>query len=277
MIGAPALIVNQKRENGPPFSPASAENGLSVDATSGKIVLGDDGSLNPVFPGEVTSLRFIKLNGAGIEIFNSASNFTTGGQAVLGLTSDLGNGVIFPLALSLGLAGAAIAAVMSNGAGNCVGCIVQANADLATGEFGVNGNSGTITAGLRNVTIVRAVNAAAPNVVLYASTGGVVSIWRPIAAVDTELYRFLLPAQANLNFPNTAAQNSADLTINVPGATDGDAVILGVPIGSQPANTSYSAFVSAANTVTVRFNNYSAAAVDPAAGNFKVAVIRLLP
>lgn len=83
-----------------------------------------------------------------------------------------------------------------------------------------------------------------------------------------------LKGSAALNFGNTAAQTSADLTITITGAADGDHVILGVPNAAVNANTCYTAWVSAANTVTVRFNNYSAGAIDPASATFKVYVIK---
>lgn len=84
---------------------------------------------------------------------------------------------------------------------------------------------------------------------------------------------FLSASQA-LDFASTAAQTSADLTIALTGAALGDTVVLGVPNASINANTDFSAFVSAANVVTVRFNNYSSAAVDPASGTFKVTVVK---
>jgi len=83
-----------------------------------------------------------------------------------------------------------------------------------------------------------------------------------------------LTASATLDFGSTNAQNSADLTITVTGAADGDVVSLGVPNASVNANTCYTAWVSATNTVTVRFNNYSSAAVNPASGTFKVFVTK---
>jgi hypothetical protein len=81
-----------------------------------------------------------------------------------------------------------------------------------------------------------------------------------------------LTGSATLDFASTNAQNSRDMTIAVTGAADGDVVSLGVPNAAVNANTSYSAWVSAANTVTVRFNNYSSGTVDPASGSFKVFV-----
>jgi len=83
-----------------------------------------------------------------------------------------------------------------------------------------------------------------------------------------------LTGSATLDFPSTTTLLSADLTITVTGAADGDVVSLGVPNASVNANTSYSAWVSAANTVTVRFNNYSSGTVNPASGTFKVFVTK---
>lgn len=81
-----------------------------------------------------------------------------------------------------------------------------------------------------------------------------------------------LLGSATLDFGSTSAQNSADLTITVTGAADGDIVNLGVANASVNANSSFTAWVSATNTVTVRFNNYSSGSIDPASATFKVFV-----
>lgn len=83
-----------------------------------------------------------------------------------------------------------------------------------------------------------------------------------------------LTSTATLDFGSTTAQTSSDLTITLNGAVDGDVVLLGIPSASITANTSFTAWVSAANTVTVRFNNYSAATVDPASGTFRISVLK---
>ena len=80
-----------------------------------------------------------------------------------------------------------------------------------------------------------------------------------------------LSASATLNFPSTGSRMSSDLTITVNGAAIGDAVSLGTP-AAPTTNSVFVAFVSAANTVTVRFNNYTNASLDPASGTFKVVV-----
>jgi hypothetical protein len=81
-------------------------------------------------------------------------------------------------------------------------------------------------------------------------------------------------ATATLDFPNTLTQTSSDLTITLTGAVDGDAVVLGVPNAAMSANSNYFAWVSAANTVTVRLNNYGILSVDPASATFKVTIIK---
>jgi hypothetical protein len=79
---------------------------------------------------------------------------------------------------------------------------------------------------------------------------------------------------ATLDFASTAAGSSSDLTITVTGAADGDPVAVGVPNGSMSSNTAFHAWVSASNTVTVRFMNATGSAVDPASGTFRVSVLK---
>lgn len=84
-----------------------------------------------------------------------------------------------------------------------------------------------------------------------------------------------LSATATLDFPSTAANSVSDLTITLTGAVLGDNVVIGVPNGSTAAAGNYSAWVSATNTVKVRFsNNSSSTAYDPASGVFKATIIR---
>jgi hypothetical protein len=83
-----------------------------------------------------------------------------------------------------------------------------------------------------------------------------------------------LTGSGTLDFPSTGAHSSSDLTITVTGAADGDIVILGVPNASVTNESNYSAWVSAANTVTVRYNHYGSGTNNPASGTFKVYVIK---
>lgn len=78
-------------------------------------------------------------------------------------------------------------------------------------------------------------------------------------------------ATAALDFASINAAASADLTIAVPGAAVNDAVVLGLA-AAPTAGLVFQAFVSAANTVTVRATNITAGAIDAASATFRVSV-----
>lgn len=82
----------------------------------------------------------------------------------------------------------------------------------------------------------------------------------------------VLTATAALDFPSIAAAASADLTITVTGAAVNDGVMLGLP-EAPTAGIVYQAFVSTANTATVRATNITAAAIDPPSQTFRVTTI----
>jgi len=85
----------------------------------------------------------------------------------------------------------------------------------------------------------------------------------------------VLKGSATLDFGSTAAGAVTDLTITVTGAADGDVVSLGVPNVSVTATGRYFAWVSATNTVTVRFSpTILVGSEDPASGTFKVTVTK---
>jgi len=82
----------------------------------------------------------------------------------------------------------------------------------------------------------------------------------------------VLAASAILDFPSTTAGGTQDLTVTVSGAADGDPVAIGVPNACATTGTFFG-WVSATNTVTIRFFNNSAGSVNPTSGTFKVKVI----
>jgi len=110
------------------------------------------------------------------------------------------------------------------------------------------------------------------NIPTYSSGG------YSLAAQNTTSHRIenitVLTTTSTLDFPSTSAQTSSDLTITLTGAAVGDIPTVGVPNSSVLSNSSFSCWVSAANTVTVRFNNYSSGALDPTSGSFKVSIIK---
>lgn len=82
-----------------------------------------------------------------------------------------------------------------------------------------------------------------------------------------------LSTTTTLDFGATGSGTSSDLTITVTGAAVGDTVLLALP-ASPNANTCFTAWVSATDTVKVRFNNYSSGSVDPALATYKVTVFK---
>lgn len=79
---------------------------------------------------------------------------------------------------------------------------------------------------------------------------------------------------ATLNFGAPGGvPGSVDLTITVTGAALGDTVTVGAPV-TVGANYVLTAFVSAANTVTVRWTQIAGGAADPdgAGGTYRVDV-----
>ena len=82
-----------------------------------------------------------------------------------------------------------------------------------------------------------------------------------------------LSAVGTLNFGSVSAQSYEDLTITVTGAAAGSAVALGVPTASVTAGIAFTAWVSAADTVTVRAHNYTGGALNPGSGNFKAVIV----
>lgn len=94
-----------------------------------------------------------------------------------------------------------------------------------------------------------------------ATIGGGTPIQKPISVT------------AVLDFPSISAQSSDTLTVSVTGAAVGDTVVVSPPAVNAFA-TAVTGWVSAADTVTVRYHNYSSAAVDPASGTYRVTVIK---
>ena len=82
----------------------------------------------------------------------------------------------------------------------------------------------------------------------------------------------ILTATASLDFPSISAASQADLTITVTGAATGDEVIMALP-AAPTAGLVFNAFVSAANTVTVRASNITGSPINPSAAPFGVIVI----
>ena len=107
--------------------------------------------------------------------------------------------------------------------------------------------------------------------VTLSNISGVGDLWIHDGTANRALAK-TIKATATLDFPSTLMFTNSDLTITATGAAVGDVAM--VSPGTTDANSSYSAWVSATNTVTVRFNNYSAGAINPASATFNVIVIK---
>lgn len=93
--------------------------------------------------------------------------------------------------------------------------------------------------------------------------------------LDTETYGDQLTqhyyASAALDFPSIAAASSAELTVTVSNAVLGSQAVA-TPKGAPEAGLVWSAYVSAANTVTIRVANVTAAAINPASRTWRADV-----
>lgn len=142
-----------------------------------------------------------------------------------------------------------------------------------------SGNASSGTAPLKLGFIAPVLNTVAEKYALEidsTTSGG--NIYYTNAGATRYTLAKTLTNTATLDFGSTAAGSTTDLTITVTGAADGDVVDLGVPNGSEPAGTNeynWRAWVSSANTITVRFLNMNTVtAIDPASGTFRVAVLK---
>jgi len=89
--------------------------------------------------------------------------------------------------------------------------------------------------------------------------------------LETFQARRVLTATGSLNFPSIPAGSTAELTLSVKGAEIGDTV-LASPNTTVEAGLVWCAYVSAADTVTLRVANVTGAAIDPAARTWRVSV-----
>lgn len=80
----------------------------------------------------------------------------------------------------------------------------------------------------------------------------------------------VIKGSGTLNFSSTTGGTCQDLTLSVTGVSDGDVVSLGIPLAAITTNGQFTAFVSGANTVNIRF--CTAVTEDPGSGTFKVSI-----
>lgn len=148
--------------------------------------------------------------------------------------------------------------------------IARINAELTL----VDVDNDTIKFRPQAINMLNIVDGAVTLATIDSSGAGFFRGGLTVGISGTLMSRILL-GSATLDIPNTTAGTDQDLTITVTNAADGNMVVLGVPNGSMNANSHYLAWVSSANTVTVRFHNdNTVTAIDPASGTFRVTVIQ---
>jgi hypothetical protein len=95
-----------------------------------------------------------------------------------------------------------------------------------------------------------------------------------VGLANAAVIKSINSTSATLDFGNTTSGSYSDLNISVTGATTTSTVHLGIPAAAMPsAACSYHAWVSAADTVTIRFSNYSGADQNPASSGFRATVM----
>lgn len=248
------------KQPGPPFAPTSADNGLSVDPVTGRMVLGND-QFDPAQPARLLGNREISAI-AGRLLFTGITQHGEIGESVIGIFSDID---VSEAAFQLG------AVSLANVPGNIAAVFFGVHDVVNEVEMLWDGAVPRIS--LRSRPVPQ------NGWQLFMATGNFrVGDDQPDNAVKLQVvgHISMLSATANLDFPNTAAQTSSDLTIALADAVVDDMVVLGTPAASANADSCYTAFVDSAGSVTVRFNNYSAGAIDPNPGDFTVSIFKRL-
>ncbi len=263
---------------------ANSSNGATAANTANKIVLRDGaggfaaGTIVANLTGNVTGnitgtaggLTAAGWASPGV-IGNTAAN--AGNFTTIGATSQ-GTGTFTALNSTSGAINATTIGATTAGSGVFTALSSTSGTLNATTIGATTAGAGTFTAlnstsGALNATTIGATTAGSGAfTTVSASTSATIGGGTPILKV--------LSSTATLDFPATAFGTNSDLTVTLTGAALGDVVTLGVPnAAATSANTCYTAWVSAANTITVRFNNYSVAtAYDPASAVFRVSVIQ---
>lgn len=272
-LGAPSIATNQKREAqgspGPPFLLTSAAEGLSVDPVTGKIVLGTDGTYGT--PDRFTTTRVVEASNQQLLLQD-----TTSGGPGQGSFNQIGSdrNLISSPSGNIGLQSiytdVSIQFVLFDFANLSPGLT------LATGLNDVNFVNADGLLGIKcgaQTTSVR-IDLVNQRMIMFdpavADNGQTLQVNGNMSLRNDGIL-------AAIDFPLTAPFSSSDLAFGLfIGSNPGDAVLLGIDPASVLPNSCFTAWVSAADTVTVRFNNYSAGAQDPPVGNFKVSVIKII-
>ncbi len=269
----------------------TTDGGYKLDVTGTTRFAGNSLVANPINANNELKLQISASNRINFLSFANSDNTTQG--SILGTGSALSYGTYLGNQINI-LGGSGGVALRTNNASNIRFYGTNSDLDLSTVQlqmFSATGNvhfqnGGTYT----DVPSARiAVNSTTQgvlfprmtttqrNAISSPATGlNVYNTTLSTNDVKTAAAWYQQPnglsGSGTLDFASTSAFSSTDLTVAITGAAVGDIVMLGTPV--QDANSTFTAFVSAADTVTIRMNNYSALAINPASGTFKVYVIK---
>lgn len=145
-LGSVGLQTNQKKEqSGAPFAAGSADNGLSVDTTTGRIVLGNDVA-DPLAPAQLLSNREIATSdAAGLnlfslsfnDLFNAITTALNGGSVVIADTAGISQ------------------AVISVNPGGITGALMDVQTNTIKWKVQTNTVDATITSASSNIVVMR--------------------------------------------------------------------------------------------------------------------------
>lgn len=274
------MLVNNSHAT---YGLTSVSNGQLRVMSSDAAASGRGGTIGLGGNGSTANINFAGITGTREDGTSDRGNmnlFTNG-------TSNSG-GVFIPR-LNIGSDGNIVVNPASNNANYVVHFAVRATSGQSVNIMEIRNSSNTATSFFNKfggLGLVAGVASASGSPLKFTSGTNLTTVENGAVEYDGTDYfasanntRYTidktLRASATLDFASTAASTSTDLTITVTGAALNDIVSFGVPNGSVNANSCYTAWVSATNTVTIRFNNYQTiGAIDPASGTFKVSVIK---
>lgn len=139
---------------------------------------------------------------------------------------------------------------------------------LNLGDFLPVLNNGVLRRSTIQTLLQRALGTLAPGV--YRAAKITVGSEGTVTSIENGLLR----ASAVLDFPNLTAGSESQLTATVTGASVGDPVCVSPPVAFATGLAVTAAWVSTANTVTIRVRNTTAGAIDPASGEFAMVVFK---
>lgn len=211
--------------------------------------------------------RTITGGTTNLALLNTANTYTAGQTVTAGKVSST-DGFNAPGTLMFYTGGSTLMGYFAAAGSHFVG---KGDAGFAGSILGLGVDSGAgvyITKSGNNILLSPAATAAYVGTTNLVATNLTTSAMTIGGGAAITAYR---SATATLNFASILASGSEDLTITVTGAAVGDTVTLGLP-ATVLAGAVFNAWVSAADTVTVRCNNAGAIAVDPASATYRVGV-----